>query len=99
MAAIKAGRVTVVNHSNNRISFNEVKLSFTQERDFHTLDDLGIEPVKRCPSCKGCKECSWRGQKLSRQEAWELEYIEKCVEFKNERFCVKFLGKSTRIGR
>ena len=90
VAALRVGRVTVVNQSNHRISVSQVKLTFTQERDFYTLDSLGIEPAKRCPGCKGCKECSWRGQKLSRQEAFELEYIEKCVEFKEEKFHVKF---------
>ena len=90
VAAMRAGRVTVLDQSNNRITVNQVKLTYTQERDFFTLDDLGIEPARRCPGCRGCKECSWRGQKLSRQEAFELDYIEKCVEFKNGRFQVKF---------
>jgi hypothetical protein len=82
--------VIVVDQSNNRITVNQVKLTYTQDRDFFTLDDLGIEPARRCPGCRGCKECSWRGQKLSRKEAFELDYIEKCVEFKNGRFRVKF---------
>ena len=90
VAAMSAGRVIVVDQSNNRITVNQVKLTYTQERDFFTLDDLGIEPARRCPGCRGCKECSWRGQKLSRQEAFELDYIEKCVEFKNGRFRVRF---------
>ena len=69
---------------------SNVKLSYTQERDFFTLDDLGIEPARRCVGCKGCRECSWRGQRLSKQEAFELEYIEKCVDFKDAKFHVKF---------
>ena len=90
VAAMRAGIVTVLDQSNNRITVSQVKLTYTQERDFFTLDDLGIEPPKRCPGCKGCKECSWRGQKLSRQEAFELDYIEKCVVFKDGRFHIKF---------
>ena len=48
VAALRVGRITVVNHENHRISLNTVRLSFTQERDFYTLDDLGIEPARRC---------------------------------------------------
>ena len=90
VAALRVGRITVLSHANYRISLNTVKLTFTQERDFYTLDDLGIEPARRCSSCKGCKDCSWRGQKLSKQEAFELDYIEKCVEIQDGKFQVKF---------
>ena len=90
VAALRVGRISVLSHENHRISLNTVRLTYTQERDFYTLDDLGIEPAKKCPSCKGCKDCSWRGQKLSKQEAFELDYIEKCVEIQNGKFQVKF---------
>ena len=92
VAAIRMGRVTVKTQSNHRISVSThpVRLTFTQDRDFYTLDNLGIDPARRCPGCKGCKECSWRGQKLSRKEAFELEYIEKCVEYKDGRFHIQF---------
>ena len=92
---MRVGRVTVVGQCVNRISVSQaplpvfksvssdqVKLTFTQEREILSLDDLGVEPPMRCQNCKGCKECSWRGQELSRQEAFKLEYLEKCVEFK-----------------
>ena len=92
VAAIRMGRVTVKTQSNHRISVSThpVRLTFTQDRDFYTLDNLGIEPARRCPSCKGCKECSWRGQKMSRKEAYELEIIEKGVEYKDGRFHIQF---------
>ena len=92
VAALRVGRITVVNQANHRISVstNPVKLTFTQDRDFYTLENLGIEPARRCPGCKECKECSWRGQSISRQEAFELEYIEKCVELKDHKFQIKF---------
>ena len=41
-AAMRVGRVTVVNQSNRRISVSQAKLTFTQDRDYYTLDDLGI---------------------------------------------------------
>jgi hypothetical protein len=103
VAAMRVGRVTVVGQCVNRVSVSQaplpvfksiasdqVKLTYTQEREILSLDDLGVEPPRRCQNCKGCKECSWRGQKLSRQEAFELEYLEKCVEFKGGRFHIRF---------
>ena len=70
VAAMSVGRVTVINQSNHRVTVCQLRLTYTQERDFYTMDDLGIEPARRCPGCRGCKECSWRGQKLSRQEVF-----------------------------
>ena len=90
VAALKVGRVTVLDQNNFRISVSQVKLTFTQDRDFYTMENLGVEPARRCAGCKGCKECSWRGQELSRKEAFELEYIENCVKFEDGKFHVKF---------
>ena len=87
---MRVGRVTVINQSNHRIGVSQSKFTFTQDRDFYTMENLGIEPPRRCPNCKGCKDCSWRGQQLSRQEAFELEYMEKCVEFKEGKFHIQF---------
>ena len=72
VAALRVGRVSVLDHNNFRISVNQVKLTFTQDRDFYTMENLGVEPARRCAGCKGCKECSWRGQELSRKE--ECQY-------------------------
>ena len=65
-------------------------LKFSQERDYYTLDNLGIEPARRCQSCKSCKDCSWRGQSISQQEAFELDYIERCVKLVDNRFQIQF---------
>ena len=56
---MRIGRVTVVNQLNNRISVSNVRLSYTQDRDYYTLDDLGIQPPRRCESCKGCRDCAY----------------------------------------
>ena len=55
VAAMRVGRITVVTQSNYRISVNThpVKLTYTQDREYYTLDTLGIEPARRCPGCKG----------------------------------------------
>ena len=105
VAAIRAGRVAVSIHSANRIGvsiskdrlsindiviYNQAKLTFTQDREYYTTENLGIEPARRCPGCRGCKECSWRGQQLSRKEAFEYELMEKNVEFKDGIFHVRY---------
>ena len=86
------GKVPVL-QSSNRITVERhpVKLSFTQDRDFYTLENLGVDAPRRCEGCRNCRECSWRSQSLSRKEAFELEYIEKCVDFKDGRFHIQFL--------
>ena len=75
---------------NNRVTVSQVKVTFTQDRDYYTSENLGIEPARRCPGCKGCKECSWRGQQISRQEAFEYEMMEKNTEFKDGKFHVYY---------
>ena len=90
VSALRAGRVTVISQASHRIGVSQVKMTFTQERDFYTMEGLGVEPPRRCPGCRNCKDCSWRSQQLSRQEAFELEYMEKCVEFKEGKFHVQF---------
>ena len=70
VSMIRMGRVTV-RQSTNRITIEKhpIKLTFTQDRDFYTLENLGIEPPRRCDGCKNCKECSWRSEKLSQRKS------------------------------
>ena len=91
VSVIRMGKVTVL-QSSYRITVERhpVKLSFTQDRDFYTLENLGVEAPRRCEGCRNCRECSWRSQSLSKKEAFELEYIEKCVDFKDGRFHIQF---------
>ena len=105
VAAMRIGRITVSLQSinritltastdrlayNDRVTVSQAKVTFTQDRDYYTSENLGIEPARRCPGCRGCKECSWRGQQLSRKEAFEYELMEKCVEFKEGKFHVSY---------
>ena len=69
---------------------SDICLKFLQERDYFTHDNLGIEPACCCQSCKGCKDCSWMGQSISQQEAFELDYIERCVNLEDNRFQIQF---------
>ena len=90
VAALRVSRVTVVNQSSHRIGVSQARFSFNQQRDYYSYDSLGVEPPRRCQSCKGWRECSWRGHQLSKQESFELEYMEKCVDFRNGKFQIKF---------
>ena len=92
VAALRSNRITVVSQSNHRISVNTnpIKVTFNQDVDFYTMENLGVEPPKRCTKCKGCRDCGWRAQNISRQEALELDYIEGCVELKDKRFKIKY---------
>ena len=38
VSAIRVGRITVVTQSNHRIAVNSVKLTYTQERDYYTME-------------------------------------------------------------
>ena len=90
VAALRVSRVTVVNQSSHRIGVSQARFSFNQQRDYYSYDSLGVEPPRRCQSCKGCRECSWRGHQLSKQESYELEYMENCVDFRDGKFHIKF---------
>ena len=43
------------------------KLSIKPNYDYFELDNLGVQPPRRCGNCRNCKECSFRGQMLSQQ--------------------------------
>ena len=47
--------------------------------DFYEAEDLGCAPPPVCPSCKGCKESSFRRGKMSKQEAVVLDMVEKSM--------------------
>lgn len=91
VAAMRLGRIQA-SHGCAKTSYQTLNptFSFTQDRDYYTLEGLGVEPAHRCQNCKGCKECSWRGQELSQKEAFELGYMEKCVELIEGRFRIAY---------
>ncbi len=45
--------------------------------DFITAEQMGVELPRRCRSCVGCKECSFKTTHLSWQESRELAIIER----------------------
>ena len=55
--------------------------SVLHEKDFLAAEGLGVEAPKRCRSCIGCKECSFRGRQMSQREAAEYKLIEEGIVF------------------
>ena len=46
------------------------------QMDFLSAEAFGVDVPKRCPACKGCKECSFKNSQISYEELTELESIE-----------------------
>ena len=60
------------------------KLLATNPRSFDLIEDLGVEPPRRCSRCRGCKDCSYRGMRHSEREAEEYKLIEEGVKYCQE---------------
>ena len=63
----------------------------TSEKEFMGGESLGCEPPRRCIRCRGCKDCAYRGVKMSAKEARELEIMESKISFD------KSIGKCSPI--
>ena len=65
-------------------------------KDFLELENLGVEPPKRCGRCKMCKFCSDEGIMLSCQEEEELKLIKDgvSIEDKKNQYQVSFCKRS-----
>ena len=51
------------------------------ENDFMAGEALGCEPPRRCISCKGCPDCSFRTTQMTPQQAMELSMMEERINF------------------
>ena len=51
------------------------------EKMFMAGEALGCEPPRRCPDCRGCSECGFRGSNMSQKEALELRMMEDNIQF------------------
>ena len=49
--------------------------------EYFEMDNLGVEPPRRCGNCQQCKECTFRGQMLSQREQYEYQAIESKVHY------------------
>ena len=91
---VKVNRVTVM-YTQDR-DFKPMEYSWgcamLQEKDFLAAEGLGVEAPRRCRSCTGCKECSFRGRQMSQREAAEYKLIEEGIVFDDKvgRFRVTY---------
>ena len=71
-------------------------------KDFALIEDLGVEPPRRCEECRKCKECSWRSTMQSEKEAEEYRLIEEGIHYceDSKRFIADypFLQDPARLG-
>ena len=70
----------------------KVGVCASMSKDFFSIEDLGVEPPRRCKDCKDCQKCSWRGMMQSEKEAEEYRMIEEGVHYSQEtgRFTVTY---------
>ena len=68
------------------------KMTITPHKDFMGVEDLGVEPPRRCKKCRGCHDCSFQGQRQTEAEALEYRMLEEGVKHnpKTGRFEVQY---------
>ena len=57
------------------------RLSVQPVYEYFESDNMGIEPPRRCGSCRNCKDCSFRGHMLSQKEQYETQVIESKIHY------------------
>ena len=63
--------VSAIRHSAGTSPHMVNRITVFPNYNYFEHDILGVQPPKRCFKCRGCKECSFRGHKLSQQEQYE----------------------------
>ena len=71
-------------------NINKIEIIPPVYKDFLELENLGVEPPKRCQKCKNCKFCSEEGLLLSCQEEEELKMINENVSVKDGKTKIKY---------
>ena len=66
---------------------NRVCVSYNFAEKFMEAEGLGVEPPRRCPDCRGCQKCSFRGQQHTERETMEYKAIEQGIRLNKERGC------------
>lgn len=69
------------NTKNNFHSGLRQEIDATIPKDFNLIEDLGVEPPRRCNQCRKCKDCSFRGMVQSEKEADEYRLMEEGVSY------------------
>ena len=77
----KSNRITVRYQQIVNFETWEEVANETTEKEFMASESLGCEAPRRCIRCRGCKDCAFRGARLSPKEAGELEMMESKICF------------------
>ena len=72
------------------VTISKVEINPFIQKDFWELENLGVEPPKRCGKCKSCKLCSDDGLILSCQEEEEFKMIDDSVTVKDGISSISF---------
>ena len=64
---------------------NRVSVSYNMADKFMEAEGLGVEPPRRCPDCRGCPKCSFRGQQHTERETLEYKTIEQGIRHNKEK--------------
>ena len=56
-----------------------------QAPEFLSAEAMGVDLLRRCPSCKNCKECQFRTSAVSYKEDQEFHVILDGLKFNEER--------------
>ena len=63
------------------VSVNRISIKIQPFYDYFELDNMGVEPPRRCGNCRNCKQCAFRSQMLSLQEQYEYQVMESKVRY------------------
>ena len=87
---LKPCKINLTTQASIMATLSRVEITPQTYKDFLELENLGIEPPKRCQRCKMCKFCSDEGLTLSCQEEEELKLIDDGVTVQDGRTYIKY---------
>ena len=70
---------STTSHNSSHVYVNSI--SVRPNYEYFELDDLGVQPPRRCGNCLNCKDCSFRGHMLTQQEQYEYQILESKVRY------------------
>ena len=62
---------------------NPVRVAYNYSDRFMEAEGLGVKPPRRCPACRGCRKCSFRGQQHTERETMEYAAIEQGICYRH----------------
>ena len=49
--------------------------------EFFEAEELGVAPLRACKRCKGCRDCSFRNQSISREKQLVVQRMEDLIKY------------------